>query len=160
LVSRFFRAHGNADGDIARLRLRVSARIPGSSEPMSIERVAIATISPCRIPGAMLTRYAVSWAPEDHGPFPMFVGKLAIESGDDYHSFFIVLSGEYTPPLGPFGAAFDALIGHRIAESTARNLLETIAQEIEGDFRAAETKKSESRKRAQIDPLAAVMLGD
>jgi hypothetical protein len=157
LVHRFFRAHGNADGDIARLRLHISARVPGASEPMTIERVALATIVPRNVPGAMLGQYAVTWTPEDHGPYPMFVGTLAITSGDDYDSFFISLSGEYAPPFGAFGAAFDALIGHRIAEATARNLLETMASEIESDFRAAEAAKVRSRNRVQNVTL---MVGD
>jgi hypothetical protein len=94
----------------------------------------------------MLPHYAVTWAPEVAGPYPTFTGDLAIESGDDYQSFYLVLTGSYEPPLGALGAAFDAVVGHRIAESTARNLLATIADSIEADFTSVELAKAATRE--------------
>jgi hypothetical protein len=91
----------------------------------------------------------VTWAPERSGPYPTFTGDLAIESADDYNSFYLVLNGTYEPPLGAVGAAFDAVVGHRIAENTARNLLAVIADSIEADFVAVEETKAQTRRNME-----------
>jgi hypothetical protein len=148
-LSRYFRARGNSDGDVARLSLRAEVPMPGSAETLHLERTAIATLVPRHAPGDMLPHYAVTWAPEHAGPYPTFTGDLAIESGDDYHSFYLVLNGSYEPPLGAVGAAFDAVVGRRIAQLTARNLLAMIADSIEADFGAHERAKAEARERAE-----------
>jgi hypothetical protein len=59
------------------------------------------------------------------------------------------LNGSYEPPLGPVGAAFDAVVGHKIAENTARNLLAMIADSIEADFVAIEETKAETRRNME-----------
>jgi hypothetical protein len=141
----YFQARGNADGDVARLSLRAEVPLPGSPGAMRFERTAIATITARNTPGGILPHYGVTWAPEHAGPYPTFSGDLAIESGDDYDSFYLVLKGSYEPPLGAVGAAFDAVVGHRIAEMTARNLIATIADSIETDFGAVESAKLHTR---------------
>ena len=40
------------------------------------------------------------------------------------------LEGEYSPPLGPVGAALDSLVGHRVAEATVHRLLEDVCSEL------------------------------
>ncbi len=149
-LTRYFKARGNSDGDVARLSLRAEVPLPGLKETMRLERTAIATLVPRRKAGEMLPHYAVSWAPENGGPYPTFTGDLAIESGDDYDSFYLVLNGEYEAPLGSVGAAFDAVVGHRIATMSARNLLATIADSIEADFVAVERAKQHFRPRAGV----------
>jgi hypothetical protein len=144
-LARYFKARGNSDGDIARLNLRAEVPVPGAKGTMKLERTAIATLVPRHTPGEIMPHYGVTWAPEQTGPYPTFSGDLAIESGDDYHSFYLVLTGNYQPPLGAVGAAFDAVLGHRIAESTARNLLATIADSIEADFLSVEQSKADAR---------------
>ncbi len=146
-LARYFRARGNSDGDIARLNLRADVQVPGSNT-FRLERTAIATLTPLHARGEMLPHYAVNWTPERSGPYPTFNGDLAIENADDYHSFYLVLKGTYEPPLGVLGAAFDAVVGHRIAELTARNLLATIADSIEADFTVVETSKAQARAKA------------
>lgn len=56
--------------------------------------------------------------------------RIAIQNGDDYDLSPFILKGTYQPPLGVFGAAFDAVVGHRIAQMTARSLIATIADSI------------------------------
>jgi hypothetical protein len=74
------------------------------------------------------------WAPSGGGPFPTFTGSLKMHPlGVNTE---IVLSGEYEPPLGLVGEAFDAVIGKRIAEATAKMLLDTLREELEADFSA------------------------
>jgi hypothetical protein len=76
----------------------------------------------------------LKWEPAAGGPFPTFAGSLKMHPlGLDTE---LVLSGEYQPPLGLVGEAFDAVIGKRIAEATAQMLLETIKQNLEADFAA------------------------
>ena len=62
--------------------------------------------------------------------FPDFHGdlRLRIASVDET---LLTLEGEYRPPLGPLGAAFDVLLGRRIARSTMNELVGRIAKAME-----------------------------
>jgi hypothetical protein len=64
----------------------------------------------------------VSWAPKDGGPYPMFAGTLSVAEDATGWSR-IEIDGTYSPPFGIAGAAFDAAIGHRIAQGTLTELL-------------------------------------
>jgi hypothetical protein len=64
----------------------------------------------------------VSWAPKDGGPYPAFAGTLSVAQEAVGWSR-IEIDGTYSPPFGIAGAAFDAAIGHRIAQGTASELL-------------------------------------
>jgi hypothetical protein len=64
----------------------------------------------------------VSWAPKDGGPYPAFAGTLSVAQEAVGWSR-IEIDGSYSPPFGIAGAAFDAAIGHRIAQGTASELL-------------------------------------
>lgn len=139
-LSLFFKSCGNTDGTIARLELRADLAITGGA-PLVFERPAIATITARREPSEMLPHYAVSWAPENGGPYPTFTGNLRIGTMDDYESFELLLDGRYEPPLGVLGAGFDLVIGHRIADSMAAHLLQTITKRIEETFIAEEHAK-------------------
>jgi hypothetical protein len=145
-LARYFAVRGNSDGDIARVHLRAEVPIPGVRGGVKLERTAIATLVPNHTAGAMMPQYAVTWVPEKAGPYPRFAGTLSVASSEDYDSFDLVLEGSYEPPLGAVGAAFDAVVGHRIAESTARNLLATIADSIEADFHEIESAKTTIRE--------------
>jgi hypothetical protein len=48
----------------------------------------------------------------------------------------LLLDGSYTPPLGPFGAAFDRLVGRHLADTTATDLLARLGSALEADERA------------------------
>ncbi len=64
----------------------------------------------------------VSWAPKDGGPYPTFRGTISV--AEDAASWSrIEIDRTYSPPFGIAGAAFDAAIGHRIAQGTASELL-------------------------------------
>jgi hypothetical protein len=64
----------------------------------------------------------VEWKPKDGGPYPVFHGTLSVaDEGAGWSR--IDLDGTYQPPFGLAGAAFDAAVGHRIAEATASELL-------------------------------------
>ena len=64
----------------------------------------------------------VGWKPAAGGPFPEFNGTLSIaQDATDWSR--LDLDGAYRAPFGIAGAAFDAVVGHRIAEATAEQLL-------------------------------------
>jgi hypothetical protein len=67
----------------------------------------------------------VTWAPADGGPYPRFAGTLSVAE-DAVGWSRIELDGSYRPPFGIAGAAFDAAVGHRIAQGTATELLAEI----------------------------------
>ena len=64
----------------------------------------------------------VSWAPKDGGPYPAFAGTLSVAE-DAAGWSRIEIDGTYSPPFGIAGAAFDAAVGHRIAQGTVTELL-------------------------------------
>ena len=140
-LRRFVAAHGNPDGDTARIVLGLDASLLGLPAPLRLERSVIVTIHGDHRSGDMTPRYAVAWAPEEPGPFPLFAGELQVENAEDYDAFWLVLRGTYEPPLGLVGAAFDYIVGSRIAAICARNLLGEIADSIESEFAADEARK-------------------
>jgi hypothetical protein len=64
----------------------------------------------------------VSWAPKDGGPYPTFTGTLSVAE-DAAGWSRLEIDGTYSPPFGIAGAAFDAAVGHRIAQGTVTELL-------------------------------------
>ena len=75
--------------------------------------------------------FRVSWAPSDGGPFPDLHGTMTIWCEDDPNRAYLELNGTYEPPLGNVvGEAFDATIGHLIAERTAKQFVEKVADGI------------------------------
>jgi hypothetical protein len=77
-------------------------------------------------------RIDVAWSPKDGGPYPDFKGSIAIQPASGNTE--LELHGEYEPPLGFVGAAFDAVLGNRIAQATANALLGTLKAELERDY--------------------------
>lgn len=87
--------------------------------------------------GAFSTRrgydgMSLEWAAEGGGPFPTFTGRLVLRPHSGQTE--LELQGEYTPPLGEIGAAFDAFVGNKIARTTIRILLENLKAALEEEF--------------------------
>lgn len=80
----------------------------------------------------------IAWAPVGGGPYPSFSGLISIEADETYGSSSLIIEGEYAPPLGLVGKAFDAIVGRRIAEATARELLLQIRASLEAESRKSE----------------------
>ena len=109
------RLHAHFEGGAAVLPLRVKFG------DLRIERdVEFHLKSKPAYPGYKLLD--VSWAPKDGGPYPTFAGTLSVAEDAPGWSR-IEIDGTYSPPFGIAGAAFDAAIGHRIAQATASELL-------------------------------------
>jgi hypothetical protein len=141
-LSWFFKDRGSFDGTLARLELH--AHVPPLRERMPVfERPAMATITTRHATGDIFPSYAVRWAPEGGGPYPTFVGSLKVGATDDYEKFELILDGWYEPVVGET-PSFDKMLGRRIAESMAANLLTTIARTIEITF------ASEQRERPRL----------
>jgi hypothetical protein len=85
--------------------------------------------------------WAVHWEPKGGGPYPTFDGTLVVRADETYDRSVLELDGEYAPPLGAAGAIFDAVVGKRIAEFTARGLLGRIGSALEARYQTEEAKK-------------------
>ena len=85
--------------------------------------------------------WRVHWTPEGGGPYPDFNGEVTVRADESYRRSILELRGEYLPPLGAVGRAFDLVAGSKIAAATARVLLGNIAAEMEGRYRAEEDAK-------------------
>lgn len=131
LLQAYLAGHPGPDGS-ARIVLRAAG----------FERAAIVTLTPAHRPRDMEPRFRVHWAAEAGGPYPAFDGILAIGGAEDYDAFSLDLDGAYEPPMGLAGKTFDAVLGHRIAEATVRELLAEIQAAIEGRFQAEEAAKA------------------
>jgi hypothetical protein len=85
--------------------------------------------------------WRVRWTPEEGGPYPDFEGELTVRADETYEGAILELRGQYTPPLGIVGKAFDALAGSKIAATTTRGLLASLAARIEAQYRSEEAAK-------------------
>lgn len=112
-------------------------------EAGNFNQPATVTVNLNHQPGDMTPRYAVHWEAQGDGSdmFPLFDGVLLVESDEDYNSFRLAIHGTYEPPGGIPGKMFDAVLGHRIAAETTRNLLRRVRESIETHFQREERDK-------------------
>jgi hypothetical protein len=131
LLQAFLDGHPAPKGAGARIVLRAGE----AAQP------ALVVLQQVRRPQDMTPFYKVHWEAEGRGPFPVFDGILTVGGDEDYNAFWLTLEGVYVPPGGVAGQVFDAVIGRRIAETTARGLLEQIRSAAEALFAAEERAK-------------------
>lgn len=131
LLQTYLDAHPKHESGGVRLVLRAH----------TLEQAAVVTLTPAHRPQDMAPRFTVHWEAEGDRPYPVFDGVLTVEGGDDYDEFRLALEGTYKPPLGIAGKAFDLVVGHRIAERTAQELLADIAGVMEARFANEEAAK-------------------
>jgi len=116
------------------LRLRVPVGPSSEHLGLAIDKGVVATLSRSPQHRVLEDRIGVTWQPDVDGePFPRFDGALSVEAASPKAST-LALEGRYEPPLGAAGKIFDAVLGHRIAEATARELLKEIADRIESAY--------------------------
>lgn len=115
------------------LRLRAALDAVGLAGDVALDRDVVASFEPSARTHGLEHGVVVTWSPAGGGPFPTFHGSLSIAAKSPKAST-ISLEGGYQPPLGAIGKAFDAAVGHKIAESTADDLLKIIGERIELDF--------------------------
>src|SRR5271166_1509587 len=114
-LREFFESAGAKGGVGATLEVRAPLG------DVKLEREVIASIHPLSgFPG--YERLGIGWEPSGGGPYPKFEGILTVsEESIDYTR--LDLDGSYRPPFNIAGAVFDAALGNRIAQATARELL-------------------------------------
>ena len=78
--------------------------------------------------------------------FPDFHGTLRLRIAS-VETTRLTFEGAYRPPFGAPGVVFDAVIGHRIAEATMRDLIKRI-----GDALEAREVAFEAKMRAETPP--------
>ena len=66
---------------------------------------------------------------------PVMHAKVHVSPLDQGQVSMIDFRGEYEPPLGILGQAFDTVIGHRVAEESVQHLLEELAQYLETEIK-------------------------
>jgi len=100
----------------------VKIRVPRVTEEVSAQ-------------GERITRVELSWtAAASSTLFPSMDAVLVahpLSSGETH----LELDGQYFPPLGSVGGAFDVLVGHRIAEACVQRLMRDVANQL-GDEHA------------------------
>lgn len=126
---------GERIGSNAPMTLRVP--LPG----VELKKDVIVTFTPGIDPMHMDQPWRVHWTPEGGGPYPDFDGELTVRADEDYTTSILELSGEYVPPGGAFGQAFDAVVGSRIAMLTAHELLKRLADDFESRYAREEREK-------------------
>jgi hypothetical protein len=145
-LAAFIADHENHDGSV-RVPLRLPINMFADRRSL-IERRVIATLYPLRSISDAHPTYSVYWSPKGGGPFPEFSGALAVEKSERDDCFGLVVTGHYDPPLG----AVDLTLGRRIAHSSARDLLRSIADYVENACaHSAAARAGHSRDRSDRD---------
>jgi hypothetical protein len=93
-------------------------------------------------------RLNLTWAPKGGGPYPTFSGTLAFEAAAAQTN--LALDGNYEPPGGIVGKAFDAVVGRRIAAAGVRALLERIKLDIEADYREEQERAAQAARPSYL----------
>lgn len=128
-------------GDRIKSGGRMTLRVPIAG--IELKKDVIVTISPGADPLHMDQPWRIHWTPDGGGPYPDFDGELTVRADEDYTSSILELTGEYKPPGGALGEAFDSVVGARIAAITGQTLLARLTGEFESRY-----AEEEARKRA------------
>jgi len=148
LIERFFIASSPAE---AVLTLRLAA--PGGGLGLGGFALAHHVIVSFRKTKGLneTTVFEIHWESADGGLYPVLDGTLTIAEDETYESCRLILEGKYTPPGWVAGAAFDAVLGSRIADATAKELLERMRS-----FLLAGYEETELAKRLNVEEVLTV----
>ena len=86
-------------------------------------------------------RFDLTWTPKGSALLPHFSGEIVLRAAEDGRPM-IELVGQYAPPFGVPGKAFDMVIGSKISVSTAKALLRQIADAIDALYVGSRTSGS------------------
>ena len=128
-VLAFFESRADSDG-ATRLKLRVPIDRGGALQ-FSVERDVRVEVRRSRDERNLNDELRIAWSPEGTAVLPRFEGSLVVWGGEDPALSLLELDGNYVPPMGSAGQLFDETIGRRIAQVTARELLDDIKRWIE-----------------------------
>ena len=130
VVDSYFSLQHSAGG-VGGVRLRVPLR--GASFGVSLDRDVRVEAWRASDDQNRNELIRISWTPEGGIVFPTFSGTLVVRGEADPTRSSLELDGYYQPPLGATGELFDEAIGHRMAQSTVRELLEDIKRSMQFD---------------------------
>lgn len=117
----------------------ITLRVPvGSAE---LKKDVIVQFARGADPMHMDQPWRVHWTPKDGGPYPDFDGELTVRADEDYSFALLELKGNYRPPGGALGHAFDDIAGSRVAAVTAQMLLRELGDAFEAKYKAEEAEK-------------------
>lgn len=129
-IGAYFDALRGSDG-VAHVRLRVALKAPMGALGLSIDREVRIDARTVRDDENINDVIRIHWDVDGSVAFPEFDGTLVAWGEDDPDGSYVEINGEYKPPLGGVGEAFDDAFGHKIAESTAREFLNDLKRAIE-----------------------------
>ena len=133
LVENYLLKAVDANG---KLTLELTAAAAG----LQLERPVDVTFH--RVPGPNQTvEFRISWEAIDTAFLPAFHGTLTVAEDETYKTCRLILEGTYDPPLGVAGAVFDAVLGSRIAATTATELLEKLRTFLNASYQEVEREK-------------------
>ena len=133
-AERFFTVHrrGREDGVFTLSADSEDLQLPGRVQARHDVKVAFEIDKDHENQPRAIT---LAWDPNDK-IMPKFAGVLHPERSDGAQST-LILEGQYTPPFGVVGAAFDVVLGQRVARATAASLLRDIKAFIESNYGVA-----------------------
>jgi hypothetical protein len=120
-------ASERARGIVARLHVDAAGMDVGVDIRVEVERrpedAGVAGLPP-------VTHLALSWkSAKEEGLFPSMSADLALSPMTSAETR-IEFDGTYHPPLAAFGKAFDAVMGHRIAEASVHRFVNDAIEEL------------------------------
>jgi hypothetical protein len=127
-------AASRAKGLVTTLHVRVGSIAIGTDAVVVVRSIVEEPSAPgIHVPR---TRLAIEWtAAQAAAFFPSMTAELSVYplSKDETQLDFY---GRYAPPLGLFGEAVDALVGHRIAEASVHRFVEDVAARLRQELAA------------------------
>ncbi|HTL04816.1 MAG TPA: hypothetical protein VL241_03655 [Gemmatimonadales bacterium] len=119
-------AAARAEAVAVQLHVHVAGMDVGKEVDLSIGKISEAAAGPGR--STPVTRLPLEWkARESANLFPLMHAELSVYPLTATETQ-LDLSGHYDPPLGLFGGAVDAVVGHRIAEATIHRFMSDVAE--------------------------------
>ncbi len=131
-ILRYFDRHRTGAGGIE-IPLHVPLAGFGVPGNLKLERQVTVHVSKRRDAQNLNDEIAMRWEPGEGEPFPSFAGRI-ITWSETTDKTQIELRGNYEPPLGAVGKAFDDAVGHLIAKQTARQFLSALAEGAQACF--------------------------
>ena len=111
------------------------------ARPATLEKKVLVRYEEGRDPMRFDEPWRIFWTPEGGGPYPDFGGEIIVRADEAHRGAVLELQGDYAPPRGEIGKAFDMVLGAKIAVATARTLLEQIGSQMEARFEQEQTDR-------------------
>ncbi len=103
----------------------------GPMSGLQLEHDVDVEVTPARDARGLEYRVDIAWQPTGTNLLPSFKGVLRFQWDEEYGNTWLMLEGDYEPPLGAAGKVFDEVAGQRIARTTLRALLDDFRTTLE-----------------------------